>query len=188
MLSLDKYKKHKEERKEELKLQKQEKQRQKQKEKAQLSLTAKKQPKKQKPTKAIKVQKPKKKKKPTSNKKIKKQCLLLAKQIVYKRDKDICQHCKVPVSWSNRHASHVIPVSRDGRLALDPLNMKVLCYHCHLNWRHKHPIEAGEWFTKTFPKRWEVLKTRYADWPKGTISVVRLEEWFTYLQNYDEAS
>jgi len=186
MLSLDKYNKHKGERKQEKERLKQEKIKAKQKEKAQLSLTKQKPKTTQNYKGAIKVQKVKKKKKPTSNKKIKKQCMLLAKQIVYKRDKDICQHCKVPVSWSNRHASHVIPVSMDWRLALDPLNMKVLCYHCHLNWRHKHPIEAGERFTKTFPKRWEILKERYADWPKGSISITRLEEWFTFLQNYNE--
>jgi 5-methylcytosine-specific restriction endonuclease McrA len=95
---------------------------------------------------------------------------------VYIRDKDTCQHCGKYVQWCDRHASHVIPVSRDGRLAMDPLNMKVLCYHCHLNRRHKHPIEAGEWYTKKFPDRWEILQERYRDGGKWSISLTWLEE------------
>lgn len=75
-------------------------------------------------------------------KKLRKENLLIAKKCVYNRDKNTCQHCNKLCSGSDRHASHVIPVSRDGRLAMDPMNMKVLCYHCHINRRHKHPIEA----------------------------------------------
>jgi hypothetical protein len=52
----------------------------------------------------------------------------------------------------------VIPVSVTGRLALYPLNMKVLCYHCHLNWWHKNPIEAGRWFESKFPERLKELE------------------------------
>jgi hypothetical protein len=33
------------------------------------------------------------------------------------------------------------------------MNMKVLCYHCHLNWWHKNPLESGEWFKDKFPER-----------------------------------
>ena len=32
-----------------------------------------------------------------------------------------------------------------------------MCYHDHINWWHKHPIEAGAWFTNTFPERWEYI-------------------------------
>lgn len=33
-----------------------------------------------------------------------------------------------------------------------------MCYHCHINWWHKNPIESGEWFKSTFPDRWEYLQ------------------------------
>lgn len=130
--------------------------------------------------------KPRKKK--TEKKKLWEKLLQLAKKLVYRRDKDTCQHCLKVVSWSNRHASHVIPVSRDGRLKYDILNMKVLCYHCHLNRRHKHPIEAGERFTKKFPERREYLEKQYQQWPKGSISILWMEELYEqYLDQYEES-
>jgi prephenate dehydrogenase len=36
--------------------------------------------------------------------------------------------------------------------------MKVLCYHCHLNYWHKHPMAAAEWFAAKYPERWAYLK------------------------------
>jgi 5-methylcytosine-specific restriction endonuclease McrA len=89
-----------------------------------------------------------------------------AKNVVYKRDKNTCQHCLTSCVGSNRHASHVIPVSATGRLALYPINMKVLCYHCHLNWRHKNPTEAGEWFATKFPDRLKELRELQSNIPK----------------------
>ena len=66
--------------------------------------------------------------------KLKKQLMELVKAYVHKRDHDICQHCKKHVTGSNCQVSHVIPVSHGNRLAFEPVNMKILCYHCHLNW------------------------------------------------------
>jgi len=54
----------------------------------------------------------------------------------------------------------VIPVSAGGAFRFDPLNMKVLCYHCHLNVWHKDPIGAQKWFSEKFPKRYEYLFDR----------------------------
>jgi hypothetical protein len=82
----------------------------------------------------------------------------LSKSVVRKRDGNTCQHCKKFVEGSNRHVSHVIPVSQGNKLRWDPLNMKVLCYHCHINWWHKNPMRASEWFQMTFPDRWEYLQ------------------------------
>lgn len=82
----------------------------------------------------------------------------LVKQIVYIRDNNTCQHCLVQVEGTNRHGSHVIPVSAGNKLRWDFINLKVLCFHCHMNWWHKNPVEAGEWFQKTFPDRWEYLQ------------------------------
>lgn len=88
---------------------------------------------------------------------LKKKLEKLVKDYVKKRDNYTCQRCGLVLEGVNCHASHVIPVSRSGYLQFDPMNMKVLCYHDHINWWHKHPIEAGKWYTDTFPERWEYL-------------------------------
>lgn len=102
---------------------------------------------------------------------LKKRLEVLVKDYVKKRDNFTCQRCGKKVEGTNCHASHVIPVSRSGRLQFDPMNMKVLCYHDHINWWHKHPIEAGKWFTDTFPERWEYLSEIYKEAPKP------MKEW-----------
>lgn len=125
----------------------------------------------------------------TDKRKIKDKLDKIVKEIVKIRDESTCQHCFKIVSGSDCHGSHVIPVSRDGRLAFDPLNIKVLCYHCHLNWWHKHPVESGEWFTKTFPERWEYLENKYRENAKqGSIPIAwykeQLEIYTEILKNY----
>ena len=120
--------------------------------------------------------KKKKKNETTLKKKKRKELLLRAKKVVYVRDKDICQHCDKKCLWSDRHASHVIPVSATGRLALYPINMKVLCYHCHLNWWHKNPIEAGRWFESKFPERVKELEKLSSEIWMWSITLTELEE------------
>lgn len=125
----------------------------------------------------------------TDKRKIKDKLDKVVKDIVKIRDESTCQHCFKIVSGSDCHGSHVIPVSRDGRLAFDPLNIKVLCYHCHLNWWHKHPVESGDWFTKTFPERWEYLENKYKENTKqGSIPIAwykeQLEIYTEILKNY----
>jgi len=107
--------------------------------------------------KAMTPKKPCKKKTPSKTL-LKKKLEKLVKDYVKKRDDYTCQRCGLVVEGANCHASHVIPVSRSGYLQFDPLNMKVLCYHDHINWWHKHPVEAGKWFTDTFPERWKYLE------------------------------
>ena len=102
---------------------------------------------------------PLKKPKKVSLSKLKKKLLELVKAQVRERDKYTCQHCHKVVSGSNCHVSHVIPVSHGNRLKFDPLNMKVLCYHCHLNWWHKNPLEATKWFKEAFSKRYNYLQS-----------------------------
>lgn len=80
-----------------------------------------------------------------------------SKQVVYLRDNYTCQKCG-KYSKTDYQASHVIPVSAGNKLRWDPLNMKVMCYHCHLNWWHKNPMEAAEWFATKFPDRWKYLQ------------------------------
>lgn len=103
--------------------------------------------------------------------KLKKKCDSLVKEIVSIRDNDICQKCGKRVYGSNRQRSHVIPVSAGNKLAFDPINLKILCMHCHLYWWHKNPLEAMNWFKDKFPNRYEYLmenrgikKMYYLDW------------------------
>ena len=79
------------------------------------------------------------------------------KKYVKARDNYICQRCLKKIKGSNAHASHVIPVSAGNQYRFDPLNLKCLCYHDHMNWWHKNPIEAALWFIKKFPDRYKYL-------------------------------
>ncbi len=83
----------------------------------------------------------------------------IVKEIVRLRDNRTCQYCgKENLEGANCHVSHVIPRSQSLLLMFDPLNLKILCYHHHINWFHKSPIEAAEWFLRKFPERWEYLE------------------------------
>jgi 5-methylcytosine-specific restriction endonuclease McrA len=89
---------------------------------------------------------------------LKKKLMILVKQFVRERDDYTCQYCHKKVEGSNCHVSHVIPVSHGNRLAFEAVNMKILCYHHHINWWHKNPLESAEWFKRTFPTRWAYLE------------------------------
>lgn len=104
--------------------------------------------------------KKKKKKRPISIGKLKVKIEDLVKLKAKQRDDWTCQHCGKKVEGSDAHGSHVIPVSRSQYLRLDILNIKTLCFKCHIGWWHKHPIEAGEWFKEKFPDRYKYLKER----------------------------
>lgn len=95
----------------------------------------------------------KKPKKTTLKKKLEK----LVAQYVKQRDGNICQKCLKYVEGANCHASHVIPKSMGNQFRFDPLNLKVLCFKCHIGWWHKEPVRAGEWFKEKFPDRYEYL-------------------------------
>ncbi len=96
----------------------------------------------------------------------------LSKEVVRKRDGNICQKCGRQCEGSNRHVSHVIPVSAGMKLRWEPLNMKIMCYHHHINWWHKNPMEAAAWFEDRFPDRWAYLQEQ-----RGTykFSLIELE-------------
>ena len=103
---------------------------------------------------------PNMKKKKSQRTKLKNDLDDLVKLYVKMRDKWVCQYCGLEVHGSNCHASHVIPKSHGDILRWDPENLKVLCYHHHMNWWHKNPMEASKWFETKFPERWEYLKTK----------------------------
>lgn len=174
--ALENHKKYKEEKKKEKELNKVQVKIQKSRDKNKVSPLAKVWKQRKSVSKGINTRKVKKVNQTTLKKKKRKELLLRAKKVVYARDKDICQHCDKKCIWSDRHASHVIPVSATGRLALYPLNMKVLCYHCHLNWWHKNPIEAGRRFESKFPERLQELERIASEIWMWSITLTELEE------------
>lgn len=129
---------------------------------------------KQKEKKEAKKQKLKEKR-ATSPKKLYKENVEMAKLIAKIRDWYICQWCWK--DWNSNkadiHWSHIINEARDHRLATNELNIKALCYHCHMNLWHKDPVLASEWFNKKFPWRYEELNKLYIEnwksWPLWRI-------------------
>ena len=103
-------------------------------------------------------------------------CWAMAKKVVGIRDDHQCQHCYKRAEGTNGHTSHVIPKSVGGALRYDLMNLKLLCYHCHINWWHKNPVEAGEWFQMTFPDRWEYLKDSDRRWSYRTDDLQEILE------------
>lgn len=98
----------------------------------------------------------------------------IAKMIAKIRDKRTCQKCN---NTKDIHWSHIINEARDHRLACDPDNIKALCYNCHMNWRHKNPVEAGLRFRDRFPWRWERLQEKHLIYNKlWTIEHQRIED------------
>jgi len=104
-------------------------------------------------SKVYKIIKPKK----PSRSKIKKDLDKLVKDYVKERDNYTDQRTGEKVTGSNCHASHVFPVGSCSLLQFEPLNIIVLSYHNHINWWHKNPIEAAEWFAQKFPDRLAIL-------------------------------
>ena len=85
-------------------------------------------------------------------------CWAMAKKVVYLRDCGQCQHCYKRVEGTNAHTSHVLPKSTHGAIRYDIKNLKLLCYHDHINWWHKNPTEASEWFRTTYPYRMDYIE------------------------------
>ena len=121
---------------------------------------------------------PKKAKKPKiDKKKLNDENVELAKLIAKARDKYTCQHCGKTAKETAIHASHIINEARDHRLASDPENIKALCYNCHINRRHKSPIEASERFNKKRPWRYEKLQEKHVEYMgKWSIDIIRMIE------------
>ena len=102
--------------------------------------------------------KKKKRKVKTPLQKLHDKCWMVAKKVVYLRDHGQCQRCFKQVTGSNAHTSHILPKSTHGALKYNLLNLKLLCYHDHINFWHKNPVEAGEWIREIFPFRLDAIE------------------------------
>ncbi len=101
----------------------------------------------------------KKRKVKTPLQKMHDKCWAMAKKVIALRDHGQCQHCFKRAESNNGHTSHVLPKSVGNGVRYDLLNLKLLCYHCHINWWHKNPFESGKWFRDTFPERLEHIES-----------------------------
>jgi len=110
--------------------------------------------------------------------KIKKRLEKLSREIILLRDNSTCQYCNKKIEKNNAHISHVIPKSHGNFLRYDLNNLKLLCFHCHINWWHKNPMEASEWFKIKFPERWEYLQKKKNIIKKLTITDLKEIEIF----------
>ena len=121
-------------------------------------------------------------KKKTDRQKLKFRLDSLCREIVILRDKGICQKCGKYIEKQNAHCSHVIPRSSGDNLRWDLKNLKLLCFHCHINWWHKNPMEAAKWFGQTFPARWYYLEQKKNFVKKW--SIIELQELEKELKQY----
>lgn len=108
---------------------------------------------------------------------LKKNCEM-AKKIAKIRDNYTCRRCwKTKKQWASIHWSHIICEKRDHRLAGNPDNIVALCYSCHFNFRHKHPVEAYKRLDSYSPwlqdKLWVMYQKHQTMW---SIWIVFAEE------------
>lgn len=56
-------------------------------------------------------------------------------------------------------ASHIYPKGHHQKMRWNPNNVIALCWRCHSEFWHKHPLAASEWIKEVLPKeRLEKLK------------------------------
>lgn len=80
------------------------------------------------------------------------------KTYIKQRDKMTCQWCgKKITSPHDAHTSHVKSKKLYPNLKFDPMNLKLLCYHCHIQKWHKDPDDAITWFKNKFFDRWQYI-------------------------------
>lgn len=102
---------------------------------------------------------------------------VLVRKIVQDRDR-VCQKCGSPHA---NQPSHVYSRG-DKRLRWDALNILWMCYHCHIHWWHKEPIEATEWFKKKYPDRYRYLQKYRKTTEKRPLNIVDYEKILQTLQ------
>jgi hypothetical protein len=101
----------------------------------------------------------------------------ILREIVMKRDGAKCLRCG---KTDRLQLSHIYPRGKYKLMALEPLNLKMLCVGCHLFWWHKSPIEAWEWLRDVMPKErldWlKVMSQSYGKLPDLNLLKIALTE------------
>ena len=93
--------------------------------------------------------------------KIKKKKDDILREKILVRDNRTCQWCgKENLIGRNCQMSHVYSKGAHPELRHDPLNVKILCYHCHFQKWHKDPDIAIDWFKSKFPERYKYLREK----------------------------
>ena len=100
------------------------------------------------------------KKKEKSSTWYRKKCVDQAKKEAKTRDNYICQKCGKKVEGMNAHGSHIYNEGTYTSMSADSDNILCFCYHCHIYWWHKNPLEASEWFKNKYPQLYKVLRKR----------------------------
>ena len=108
-----------------------------------------------------------------------KKCVADAKQKAKIRDKYICQKCGKKVEGMNAHGSHIYNEGTYRSMSADPDNILTFCYYCHINWWHKNPLEASDWFKKKFPELYKILRKR-----SQVIQVINWEQRWEVIKTY----
>ena len=99
----------------------------------------------------------------------------VCRAIVRIRDESLCQYCGVYGEGASMHCSHVVAKGHGASWRrFDLLNLKLLCYHHHINWWHMHPTESGLWFAQKFPVRHKYLE-KYRHGAVAKISMVEMQ-------------
>lgn len=64
------------------------------------------------------------------------------------RDGEKCLRCP---RRTNLQASHIYPKGTYQRMRYLLINVKTLCWSCHFNFWHKHPVNASAWLKTVIP-------------------------------------
>lgn len=95
-----------------------------------------------------------KKKSPTYYRKL---CVKWAKLQAKIRDNWTDQRTGEKVEGANAHGSHILSEGAYPLMSAEPYNIITLSYRNHINWWHKNPFEASQWFEKKWPGRYKKL-------------------------------
>lgn len=105
-----------------------------------------------------------------------KKCVEIAKTKAKERDNHLCQKCGKKVEGMNAHGSHIYNEGTYRSMSADVDNILCMCYFCHINWWHKNPLEASEWFKEKFPELYKELRLR-----SQTLNVINWEARYKEL-------
>lgn len=94
----------------------------------------------------------------------------LAKKILIVSRGENCERCAdIPV-----YSSHIFPKGTYKRMRWMTQNLLLLCYQCHMEFWHKHPMEAKRWFEEKFPGRYEQLLIWTRQMPAIDLKEIRI--------------